>query len=93
MLAAIHREHVESFIESLSARFKPATAANRYAGLRASFAWAVDEGTITVMGKGRRERKSYVGTKAILAMVRYLRKRREHPHAAKAAWWVGQHGR
>ena len=40
----IHREHVEAFIEHLLATYKPATAANRYAGLRAFFNWAVDEG-------------------------------------------------
>ena len=45
-LPAIRREHVEAFIESLLERFKPSTAANRYAGLRAFFKWAVDEGEI-----------------------------------------------
>jgi site-specific recombinase XerD len=42
----IHREHVESFIENLLSRFKPATAANRFGGLRAYFKWAVEEGEI-----------------------------------------------
>jgi site-specific recombinase XerD len=45
-LAGIRREHVEAFIESLLQRFKASTAANRYAGLRAFFKWAVDEGEI-----------------------------------------------
>jgi site-specific recombinase XerD len=45
-LDGIRREHVEAFIEDLLARFKPATAANRYGGLRAYFKWAVDEGEI-----------------------------------------------
>jgi site-specific recombinase XerD len=166
-LASIRREHVEAFIEQLLATYKPATAANRYAGLRAFFRWAVeegeirespmskmrkprqpellppvltrqqleaildtcrgdtlrdrrdaalvrlfigtgarlaevagltvadvdlDEGTIVVMGKGRRERKTYIGTKAIKAMDRYARRRREHPAADSAAWWLGTHG-
>jgi len=45
-LDGIRREHIEAFIEDLLARFKPATAANRYGGLRAYFKWAVDEGEI-----------------------------------------------
>lgn len=45
-LAHIRREHVESFIEHLLERWAPATAANRYGGLRAFFSWAVDEGEI-----------------------------------------------
>ena len=52
----------------------------------------LDEGTIVVMGKGRRERKTYIGTKAIKAMDRYARKRREHPSAGSASWWLGTHG-
>ncbi len=166
-LAGIHREHVESFMEHLLATYRPATAANRHAGLRAFFRWAVDEGeikdspmaktrkprqpeylppvltpaqlqavldtcrgdslrdrrdtailrlfigtgarlsevagltvddvdldegTIVVMGKGRRERKTYIGTKAIKAMDRYARKRREHPSADSPVWWLGTHG-
>src|SRR5574337_1290682 len=46
VLAAISREHVESFIADLLARHSKATAANRYAGLRAFFRWAVEEGEI-----------------------------------------------
>ena len=45
-LSSIRREHVEAFIESLLQRFKATTAVNRYAGLRAFFKWAVDEGEI-----------------------------------------------
>jgi site-specific recombinase XerD len=57
-LSTIRREHVEAFIESLLARYKPATAANRYAGLRAFFTWAVDEGEIkdSPMAKMRKPR-------------------------------------
>ena len=43
-LDGIRREHVEAFIENLLARFKPATAANRFGGLRAYFKWTVEEG-------------------------------------------------
>ena len=42
----IRREHIEAFLEDLLARFKPATAANRYSGLQAFFRWLVDEGEI-----------------------------------------------
>lgn len=42
----IRREHVESFIADLLARWKPATARNRYLGLRQYFKWAADEGEI-----------------------------------------------
>jgi len=45
-LENIRREHVESFIEDLLSRFKPATAANRFGGLRAYFKWASEEGEI-----------------------------------------------
>lgn len=45
-LAHIKREHVEAFIGDLLARFTPATAANRYAGLRAFWKWAVSEGEV-----------------------------------------------
>ena len=52
----------------------------------------LDEGTIVVMGKGRRERKTYIGTRAIKAMDRYARKRRQHPSANSPVWWLGTHG-
>ena len=45
-VAAIRREHVESFMEDLLERFRPATAANRYSGLQPFFKWLVDEGEI-----------------------------------------------
>jgi site-specific recombinase XerD len=47
-LAAIRREHVESYIEDLLSRFKPATANNRYRALHSYFKWAVEEGEIKV---------------------------------------------
>jgi site-specific recombinase XerD len=45
-VAAIHREHVEAFIEDQLARLKPASAANRYRSLQQFFKWLVDEGEI-----------------------------------------------
>lgn len=42
----IAREHVESFIEELLRRWKPATGNNRYRGLQAYFGWLVEEGEI-----------------------------------------------
>ena len=173
-LPAIRREHVEAFIESLLERFKPSTAANRYAGLRAFFKWAVDEGEIKdspmakmrkpkqpehvtpvlsteqiesiikackgdgfaerrdmaivrlflatgarlaevaglrwtpndptthdveldqgivrIMGKGRRERVVHAGAKAVKALDRYERVRRQHPDAQSTVYWLGRHG-
>ena len=43
---AIRREHVEAFITYLLGRWKPATAHNRYRGLRSFFGWLVEEGEI-----------------------------------------------
>lgn len=45
-VAAIRREHLESFIEDQLERWKPATAANRYSGIRPFFTWLVEEGEI-----------------------------------------------
>ncbi len=43
---AITREHVEAFISHLLARWKPATAHNRYRGCLAFFKWLVEEGEL-----------------------------------------------
>jgi len=45
-LATIRGEHVESFIEHLLERWRPATAANRFVALKVFFAWAAEEGEI-----------------------------------------------
>jgi site-specific recombinase XerC len=45
-VGAIRREHVEAFMEDQLARWKPATAANRYSGIRPFFTWLVEEGEI-----------------------------------------------
>ena len=41
------RDDLGEILASLLERFKPATASNRYRGLRAFFAWCVEEGEIT----------------------------------------------
>ncbi|MEX0630165.1 MAG: tyrosine-type recombinase/integrase [Chloroflexota bacterium] len=45
-VAAMRREHLEAFIEDQLARWKPATAANRYSGIRPFFTWLVEEGEL-----------------------------------------------
>ena len=42
----LEREHVQVFIADQLARWKPATAHNRYRGLHAFFKWAVTEGDL-----------------------------------------------
>jgi site-specific recombinase XerD len=42
------REHLQEFITDQLARWKPATAHNRYRGLQAFFKWAVTEGDLEV---------------------------------------------
>ena len=42
----LRREHVQEFIADQLARWKPATAHNRYRGLHAFFKWAVAEGDL-----------------------------------------------
>jgi site-specific recombinase XerD len=44
---SIAREHVESFIEDLDSRFRPATVAVRYKSLKQLFRWLLEEGEIT----------------------------------------------
>lgn len=44
--SAVTREHLELFIADQLERWKPATARNRYGGLRSFFAWAFSEGEI-----------------------------------------------
>lgn len=174
-LAAIRREHIEAFVEDQLARWSPATAVNRYTGVRAFFKWAqeegeirehpmarmrkprmpeqrppmlsrdelrrllaacdgqsfadrrdmallrvfigtgarlgevselrwtprqpetndvhLDAGIIRVMGKGRRERVVYVGTKAVKALDSYIRVRARHPDAELPYLWLGRKGR
>ena len=174
-VAAIRREHLEAFIEDQLANWKPATAANRYSGIRPFFTWLVDEGELRespmirmrkpklpefappilnddelrrilvacdgptfsdrrdmaivrtflstgarlnelvnlrwtpaepttndvdldlgiiriLSGKGRRERTSHLGAKAVRAIDRYLRLRAKHPRASAGALWLGEKG-
>jgi site-specific recombinase XerD len=42
----LQREHIQSFIADQLARWKPATAHDRYRGLHAFFKWAVAEGDL-----------------------------------------------
>jgi site-specific recombinase XerD len=44
---SIRREHVESFIEDLDARFKPTTVGVRFRSLQQLFKWLLEEGEIT----------------------------------------------
>jgi site-specific recombinase XerD len=168
---AIRREHVEAFIEDQLARWKPATANNRYRALQQLFRFLVDDGEIaespmarmrppkvpesmpavlsdkelrallaacegttfedrrdmaivrvlidtgarvaelagvtlegesivdldqgamTVLGKGRRIRILPIGAKAVRALDRYLRARASHPYAVEPWLWLGQKGR
>ena len=45
-LAAAIREDIEAYLAGLLARWKPATAANRYRALRVFYAWLEEEGEI-----------------------------------------------
>jgi site-specific recombinase XerD len=44
---SIRREHVESFIEDLDTRFRPATVGVRFRSLQQLFRWLLEEGEIT----------------------------------------------
>jgi hypothetical protein len=48
----LRREHIQEFIADQLARWKPATAHNRYRGLHAFFKWAVAEGDLTASPMG-----------------------------------------
>jgi len=170
-IASVRREHVEAYVEELLARWKPATANNRYRALQQFFRFLVDEGEIaespmtrmrppkvpesappvlsdaelrallavcegtgfeerrdtaivrvlidtgarvaelaglalegedivdldqgvvTVLGKGRRIRVLPIGAKAVRALDRYLRVRAHHPYVLEPWLWLGQKGR
>jgi site-specific recombinase XerD len=173
-VASVKREHVESFIESLLGRWKPATASCRYRALKVFFEWLreegevrespmanmkpprvpnqppavlrqeeikrllatcekgqefderrdigilrvfvdtgarlseiaglrytddetndvfLDQGTLRVLGKGRRERWLPLGAKSIRSLDRYLRRRDLHPQKELPWLWLGRKGR
>lgn len=52
----------------------------------------LDLGVAIVMGKGRRPRSCPFGSKAALALDRYLRLRAKHPSSANEALWIGRAG-
>lgn len=52
----------------------------------------LDGGVLTVMGKGRTERRVPFGAKTALALDRYKRSRAGHKDASDGAWWLGQKG-
>jgi site-specific recombinase XerD len=47
LASELRREHIQDFIADQLARWKPATAHNRYRGLHAFFKWAVAEGDLS----------------------------------------------
>ena len=53
----------------------------------------LDQQVAFVLGKGRRERAGPFGRKTALAVDRYLRLRRRHPHADEPWLWVQRRGR
>jgi site-specific recombinase XerD len=52
-VAAIRREHVETWITELLERWKPATAHNRYRAAHTFFGWLVEEGEISASPMAR----------------------------------------
>lgn len=52
----------------------------------------LDTCTVTVTGKGDRERTVSLPAKAIAALDRWERTRRRHPMAGMAQWWIGPKG-
>ena len=46
LASQLQREHIQAFIADQLARWKPATAHNRYRGLHAFFKWVVAEGDL-----------------------------------------------
>lgn len=53
----------------------------------------LDQGVVRVIGKGSRERVLPIGRKAVRALDRYLRVRRQHPEAHSKWLWLGRKGR
>ncbi len=53
----------------------------------------LDEGTLRVLGKGRRTRSLPIGAKTVRALDRYMRARSQHPWADEPWLWLGQKGR
>lgn len=67
---------------------------NELAGLRLDEdSVDLDEGTLRVLGKGRRVRSLPIGAKTIRALDRYVRARAQHPWSDEPWLWLGQKGR
>ena len=52
----------------------------------------VAEGSVKVIGKGRRSRTAHFGDKTALALDRYKRVRSGHAHCSDPAWFLGERG-
>lgn len=52
----------------------------------------LDHGTITVIGKGDRQRTVAIGDQTVLALDRYERARRKHPRAGSDPFWLSPKG-
>ena len=50
----------------------------------------LDDGVISVLGKGRRPRVVPIGRQTVRAVDRYLRERRRHPRADEPWLWIGK---
>ena len=50
------------------------------------------EGSVRVIGKGRRPRTAHFGDKTALALDRYKRVRSGHRHSSDPAWFLGERG-
>ena len=50
------------------------------------------EGSVKVVGKGRRTRTAHFGDKTALALDRYKRVRSGHRHSSDPAWFLGERG-
>jgi site-specific recombinase XerD len=62
------------------------------AGLRVEDDIDLKTRTLSVIGKGRKPRIVGLGAQATQALDRYIRARRSHPQAHRAALWIGKRG-
>jgi site-specific recombinase XerD len=62
------------------------------AGMRFPNDVDLDDGTITVLGKGRKLRRLPLGARSVKALDRYLRSRAKRPGDEQPALWLGRKG-